>query len=181
MKRPIACLLVVIVCLVAIRGLTAEQEKATTIVKPCVTITGADSHVSECGYHRIASMKEWIQVWQKHEGHKVDEEYDLYYNPLGVPLVDFDNYMVIAIFQGSSWNSAGLSAVSISQEEDRIVFRFDDKSYQTLGPDGGGKRVTVYGFFVVRRSAKAVILEENVQGLKGKPPVWKERITFPNL
>ena len=181
MKKVITGLIVIIVCSVVVHGLTVEQKNTPSAVRPCVTITGAYSHVSERSYHRITSEEQWTRVWQKHKGQKEDERYDLYYNPLGLPFVDFDGYMVIAIFQGSSWNSAGLKAVSISEEVNRIVFRFDDKSYQTAGPDGGGKKVTVYGLFVVPRSAKAVILEENVQGLIGKPPVWKERITFSRM
>jgi len=162
-------------------GVTAEKNKPVVALHPCVVLTGADSHVSKVGYHRITSMKDWAELWQKHKGQRRGEKYDLYYNPLGLPLVDFKRYMVIGIFQGSGWNSAGLKAVSVSQEKDRIVFRFDDKSYQTQGPDGGGEKVRVYGFFVLPRSSKPVTLEENVQGLKGKPPVWKERVTFPKL
>lgn len=79
--------------------------------------------------------------------------------------------MVLAIFRGRGWNSAGVRAISIVEEQGRIVFRFHDKSYQTDGPDGRGKQGTAYAFFVIPRSTKAVVLEENVQGLIGKPPV----------
>jgi hypothetical protein len=158
----------------------AAHDKATASESPCVALTGSDSHVSERGYHRITSMNDWKKLWQKHKGQNDEQEYDQFYDPLALPVVDFDRYMVIAIFQGRAWNSAGL-VVSVSDEEERIVFRFNDKSYQTLGPDGGGKRATVYGFFVVPRSMKPVILEEDVQRLKGQPPKWKERATFPKL
>jgi len=176
-----AALIAGIVCLAAIHGVAAEPEPAVNGVKPCVTLTGADSRVAERGYHRITSMKEWVNVWRKHKGDPGGGEYNHYYNPLGIPAVDFDRYMVVAVFQGAGMNSAGLDAFWLSQDEDRIVFRFKDKSYQTSGPDGGGKPVTVYGFFVLPRLSQPVILEENVQGLIGKPPVWKERITFPKI
>jgi hypothetical protein len=55
--------------------------------------------------------------------------------------------MVNAIFRGNGWNSAGLQAVSIAENKGRLIFRFDEKAYQTAGPDGGGQVVTVYGFF----------------------------------
>lgn len=183
MKRVVTVLAVSIACFVAIPGVTAEGGKEVAVVNPCVVLTGADSHVLESGYHRITSMEDWTEIWQKHKGQKNGEKYNLYYDPLGLPLVDFARFMVIVIFQGSHWNSAGLKAVSISEQEDRIVFRFDDKSYQTVGSDadGGGKPVTVYGFFVVPRSAKPLILEEDVQRIIGEPPVWKERITFPKM
>jgi len=180
MKRGLTGLAVML-CWLGIYVVAAEGEDKATHAKPCVTITGANSHVSERSYHRITSIEGWTQIWQKHKGQKDDDKYDYYYDPLELPLVDFDNYMVIGIFQGSSWNSAGLKSVSISEEDDRIVFRFDDKPYQTEGLDGGGKEVTVYGFFVIPRSSKPVILEENVQGIIGKPPVWKERIEFEKM
>ena len=184
MKKMIMVLVVGFISPGATFGASAEADKVAAVVSPCVALTGADSHVSERGYHRITSLNDWTRLWQKHKGQKGDEQYDLYYNPLGLPLVDFDRYVVIVIFQGRGWNSAGLNAVSVSEEQERIVFRFDDKSYQTVGPvgsNGGGKQVTVYGFFVIPRSPKPVILEENVQRLIGKPAEWKERITFPKL
>jgi hypothetical protein len=176
-----AALVMGIACLGAIHGMAAEPEPAVTGIKPCVTLTGADSRVAERGYHRITSMNEWVDVWRKHKGSPEGGEYDHYYNPLGIPAIDFDRFMVIAVFQGAGMNSAGLDAVWLSPDEDRIVVRFDDKSYQTLGPDGGGKHVAVFGFFVLPRSSKPVLLEENVQRLIGKPPVWKERIAFPKI
>jgi hypothetical protein len=87
--------------------------------------------------------------------------------------------MVIAAFQGSGWNSAGLRAVSVLEEKDRIVLRFVSKGYQTAGPGGGGKQVTVYGFFVLPRSDKTVVVEEEQRSLDPRvPPVWKERAKF---
>ena len=178
MNKVIIAIVFGIACAATVHGVTAEEDREPVSVGPCVVLTGADSHVSERGYHRITSMKDWAEVWQRHKGQKRDEKHHLNFNRLGLPLVDFERYMVIGIFQGSRWNSAGLEAVSVSQERDRIVFRFDDKSYQT---DGGAKKVTVYGFFVLPRSSKPMILEENVQRLIGKPPVWKARIVFPQI
>ena len=149
---------------------SGEAGQPHAVLRPCVVLTGADSHVSERSYHRITSATEWVARWRKHKGKKPDDA------PAGLPLVDFDRFMVIAIFQGRAVNSAGLKAVSITVNEDRIVFRFDDDSYQTAGE---GKDVTVYGFFVVLRSNKPLVLEEDVQGIIGEPPVWKERSVLP--
>ena len=46
-------------------------------------------------------------MWQEHKGEKPTGQYDLYYDPLALQLIDFDRYMVIAIFQGNGWNNAG--------------------------------------------------------------------------
>ena len=83
-------------------------------------------------------------------------------------------------FPGQRLNSAGLKAVAVLEEKDRIVLRFENKWYQTRdGASGGGEQATVYGFFVLPRSSKTVVLEENVQNYIGHPPVWKERIRLP--
>ncbi len=166
-------------CLIPDHGQAVDRTSGDS--QPCVTLTGADSHVTERGYHRIMSTEEWVRVWQKHKGEKQDGEYNFHYNPLGLPVVDFERYMVVGIFEGSSWNSAGLTTVSIDEEKTRIVFRFDSKSYQTTGPDGGGQKVTVYGFFVIPRSTKRLVLEESAQRRKDQPPAWKERVAFPGL
>jgi len=181
LKKMTIYFVVGLMCLPVWSATEAQGDNAAGVISPCVALAGADSRVSEPSYHRVTSLKEWTEIWKKHKGLKQGEKYDLFYNLAGLPLVDFERYMVIAIFQGSRWNSAGLEAVSVSEQRNRIVFRFNDKSYQTAGPDGGGKQVTVYGFFVVPRSTKAVVLEEDVQNLIGKSPVWKERIAFPKL
>ena len=119
-------------------------------------------------------------------------EFDTHYNIHQVPTIDFDRCMVIAVFRGAGWNSSGISAVSIS-DTDRVVFRFDDRSYQTSSDfttdgklnvdtddDRGGNKVTPFGIFVVPRSEKELVLENNVQNLKGRPPVWKEVARFPS-
>jgi hypothetical protein len=160
-------------------GVVAEQDHAQQATRPFVALTGADSHVKERSYHRVMSEDEWIKIWQRHKGTEESKNYDLFDNPLGLPYIDFEKCMVIAVFQGNDWNSAGLTAVAVQEKEDGIVLRFKNKGYQTWGPDGGGKQVTVYGFFVLPRSSKTVVLEENVQNYKGQPPVWKERIRLP--
>jgi hypothetical protein len=76
--------------------------------------------------------------------------------------------MVIAVFQGSGVNNAGLKAVALLEEKDRIVFRFENKGYQTAGRGSGGQQVTVYGFFVLPRSSKTVVLEEYHHTMKGE-------------
>ena len=170
MTKTLATLAIATLCVAT--GLAAAEDTA----RPLMTLTGADSHVKERSYHRVASESEWIKTWQRHKGAKESKDYDLFYDPLGLPQIDFEKCMVIAVFQGSSWNSAGLKAVAVVEEKDRIVLRFENKGYQTKG---GGEQAMVYGFFVLPRSSKTVVLEENVQHYVEHPPVWKERIRLP--
>ena len=101
-----------------------------------------------------------------------------YFNPAGVPDVNFENCMVIAIFKGPACNSAGLRAVSVHEDSEALLFRFDDMSYQT---GNWSDKVTVYAFFVLPRSTRPVVLEEDVQGIINKPPTWQERARFEKL
>ncbi len=146
-----------------------------------VSWTGADSKVTKPQYHLIRDTKAWTQLWQQHKGAPSTDPYDTYYDPLTLPAVNFEKCMVLAIFEGSRWNSAGILLTSAEQQGETILVRFTAKNYQTLGPDGGGKRSSCYGFFVIPRSDKALKLEENTQNRIGKPRVWTHRKTFPPL
>ena len=63
------------------------------------------------------------------------------------------------------------------------MFRFDDRSFQTAGPapEGGRVRARPYGIFVLPRSDKALVLEENIQHLKNEPPKGREVARFKPL
>jgi hypothetical protein len=154
-----------VIAVLLLPNVAASADAAKEAMHPFVTLTGPDSRVKERSYHRATSEAEWITIWQRHKGEKEAKDYNLFYNPLGLPSIDFEKCMVIAVFQGSGVNSAGLKAVAVLDQKDRIVLRFQDKSYQTAvyGPRDEGERVTVYGFFVLPRSSKPVVLEENVQ------------------
>jgi len=99
--------------------------------------------------------------------------------------VNFDKCMVVAIFQGKSWNSNGVTCYSVQDQGDTVLFRFDEDTYQTMsaepGGNGGGVNVTAYGIFVLPRTTKPLIIEENVQNVIGQPPNWKERAKFDAL
>ena len=144
--------------------------------RPAVTFTGAASAVTKAGYQRLRTAQELARAWLLHAGKPAPErDYDFFYNLAAVPEVYFDTFEVIAIFGGETMNSAGFSVAAVLDEPGRRVVRFDHKSYQTAGPDGGGKHVTPFAFLVMPRTALPIVLEENVQSLIGKPPEWKER------
>ena len=166
--------------------------------KPLVSLSGAQTKIEGRSYHRLTDVEEFQGLYMRHLGHKA-EEFDDYYNTHGVPIVNFERCMVIAILQGDSFNSAGVYVHSVEEDDERILVRFDDRSYQTSGGfredralvegvpdpdklgDGGRQQVRAWGMFVLPRSAKAVVLEENVQGIIGQPPEWKERERFDPL
>lgn len=185
--RKWALVLLIGISLLFVRLSVAEEQNSAAGAKgdqkaarPLVILTGTDSQIKEQHCYLIRSEKEWVKIWFRHKGIKEPESYDRYYNPLSLPEINFDKCVVLAIFQGNGWNSAGLKVVDLLESKDRILLRFDEKSYQTMGSDlaGGANKVTVYGFFVMPRSDKTLIIEENVQNLLGQPPVWKQRAKF---
>ena len=173
--RPLAILLLCMVGAVALAD-WPPRKLVRSGMEPYVTFRSGESRINTRSYRKVIAFEDWADLWIEHTGAKRHKgKYNWFYNEAGVPFVDFERCMVIAVFQGEGWNSAGVRVVTITEEEDHILLRFDDQSYQTMGPDGGGQRVTPFGIFVLPRSKKPVVLEENVQGLIGKPPKWKER------
>ena len=106
-------------------------------------MTGADSRVTTRGCRRITSPDDWQGTWQEHKAGIKKDSYDLFYDKLALPLIDFDQYMVIAIFRGNDIDSAGIEVVSMSEDESQLSIRFKDKGYQTAN---GEDKVTCYGF-----------------------------------
>lgn len=145
-----------------------DADKSTVANSPLVVFTSNDSHMSKADYRKIASAEEWTQTWLEHLG----MQEDTIYRPSME--VDFSRCTVVAIFSGKSINGRGFRVESVTEDNDKIVVRFDDISYQTAGPDGGGDQVTPYAFIVLPKSEKPVVLEENVQNIKGELPKWKE-------
>lgn len=157
---------VLFTAVLATLGFSQEVE-----VKPYMTLRGSDSKVLTREYRLVSSQSEWDALWQRHTGTLGTSERQRGFK------VDFGACRVIAVFQGKGWNSRGVMG-TLHQTDGELRLRFDDLSYQTVGLDGGGVRVSAYGFFVVPRSFERVVLQENVQGIIGEPPVWKSRGTL---
>ena len=143
--------------------------------KPFVTLAGAHSRIDAVEYHRIATEKELGTVWLRHVGVDLAQHSD-YYNRAGVPAVDFERCMVVAVFGGATANSAGIDPVSVVEEKDRVVVRFSHRSYQT---ESKADSATPFGFFVVARSTKPLVLEQSFPNMRGDPPRIEERKRFP--
>lgn len=148
---------------------------ATGPFDPLVFWSGPDSQITERRFERVMSDDAWQKLWEAHTGKPVEIR-----NTGGpaMPQVNFDKCMVVAVCQGKSWNSNGVYCAQVIDEPERIVFRFDERSFQTFGPGGGGVAVKPYGFFVLPRSTKAIVIEDNVQNLKDEPQKWKQRASF---
>lgn len=157
---------------------TAQSKPIATNangLQPYVTWGGRRSKITQRGYYRITSMKEWAPLWHRHIGEKKPEQFDEFYNPGGVPRVDFTRCEVLAIFLGKGYNTASVEIQSIVARADGWRLRFGRKLYQVIP---GPEPVTAFGIWVLPRTPKTLVLEEYEFGGEGTlddPIVWKER------
>ena len=123
--------------------------------------SGADSKIRTKEVVAARSFDELADLWRRHAPGKA------------VPDVDFSREWVLGIFQGAGVNSRGVELAGILEQQggdgQRHVLRYDDSSYQT---SGGANEVTAYGIFVLSNIDDLISVEENVQSLKGQPPLW---------
>lgn len=163
-------------------GLNFNSRTQDEHITPYVVMSGADSHITAPNCLRITSESQWDTTWLEHMGWDKKQTYDKYYNRFGIPVIDFNKCMVIAVFLGETWNRAGISVIFIQEGNDQIVLGFDLKTYQVME---SGDQVNPYGFFVLPRSSKQVLLQINDQSLPSRnikePPVWKDYYHFPAL
>ncbi len=191
MTALMRCAIAIVLAFAAITCVGNPATQPAQEQKALVEFSGAHSKIAQRAYLRITSLKEFRDTYMRHLG-KEPSLFDEYYNENNVPTIDFERCMVIAVFQGAGWNSAGVRVVSIIDEPNRLVVRFDERTYQTssdfttngrLNTDvkDAGNKVTAYGMFVLPRTEKAVVLEEDVKQYKHPPSVWKEVARFPSI
>jgi hypothetical protein len=165
-----------IVSVVVASGAVAQEGREADASRPVLVLTGADSH-DRTGFHRVATDAALQELWLRHLGKTEDDRY----RGSGIPAihVDFDKYMVAVIVQVERRTSRGLEIVSVREQDDAVVLRYRNLSYQTSGPPGAGPPpvpVTgAYAFVVLPRSGKPLVIEEATGALKGQPPQWQRR------
>ncbi|MCC6676887.1 MAG: hypothetical protein IT436_07070 [Phycisphaerales bacterium] len=149
---------------------------------PSVMLYGPESSIRERRFERIRDQPAWNALWAEHAKDLGDRAAQGWLLP---PQIDFTTFEVIAFFRGPATNTSGEIAELVELGIDQVWLRFDSITYQTASsfnnpdPSGGAVRCHPYGLWVIRRTDKPVILEENVQNLKSEPPVWREQHRFP--
>ncbi|MCA9285991.1 MAG: hypothetical protein KDA22_12280 [Phycisphaerales bacterium] len=159
----------------------APQQRAEMAVPVLVKWTGARSAIEQPRVERIADPERWVAVWKEHRGDGIEKNARNW--PVW-PEVDFERCMVLCIFGGRSTNTDGWNIESVADRGADLLVRYDAMTFQTAsfgGEPDHGASTSPYGIFVLPRSAKPIVMEENVQGLIGRPPVWKEKHRFPAL
>jgi hypothetical protein len=157
-------------------GAAQDEGGRPATVRPLAEMTGAYSKISTRFYVTVTSEKEWNRIWAKHTGQS-----DTVLSSGGTQLhVDFDHYMVLAVFQGEQQYNLGVVAQSIVEGMDKLTFRFTNKwvSTDSGAPAHTGNPYTPFGIFVLPRAPKEVIMEEAVYGSKGQAPTYTFRAKF---
>lgn len=156
-----------------------QAVKGGKSLAPYVTWWGPDSAVKEPTFVKVTSADAWTSLWEKHTGGPLKR--DNIQRPVGLPTVDFDQCMVVAIFNGRRHNTNGVIIESIVEMGDRIVVHYDESTYQVAYGLGAGEKPPAipelhpFGIFVLPKSDKPIEIEENVQGMKNEPAKWKPR------
>lgn len=191
MKSVLFVSAIILPALVGLNRLHEPKAAPAPVVIPCVTLSGAETRVEKTSYLRITRLDDWVKLWRKHKGDRSEGEYHLYYDELGLPLVDFDRYMVIAVFEDTQVCAYGFRVESVSEWSDEIRIHIHRK-----GPSIGFAKPfpnepanepecsaceaqesvpQAYGFFVIPASKKRIILEHREEGemkeVFGLPPL----------
>jgi hypothetical protein len=144
---------------------------------PYVQIAGHDSARREAGYELITSDGAWRALWGEHRGNAGKEWTVLTRHE--TPAVDFTQCIIVACFGGESTNSDAKVVEQVQETDDALRIRFITASFQTSGPDGGAISTTPYGFWVLPRIAKPIVIEKQRPKLKDEPATWQEDHRFP--
>jgi hypothetical protein len=89
--------------------------------------------------------------------------------------VDFNRFLVVALFGGESFNSCGYRVEAVREDKASVFVSFSSIGYQTAGPEGGADRVAPYAFVVLPRSEKQIVLHETARSKNPRDaPLTKE-------
>jgi hypothetical protein len=161
------------------QGAPNEVPTQTTPATPLMTLYGKHSGIKEPKLVRITSEKEWNDLWSAHQTAPSDRRIcDL--NDLRF---DFNQVMVIAVFQGDGAFCRGYEFHSITEDQRRIVLRVHPLYFQLMPAVAarGGKLLgsQAWGVFVLPQSNKAIVLERDDRAMITSPPKWVRWTTFP--
>lgn len=139
-------------------------------ITPYVTWSGAFSEVRRPSIERAVNREQWAALWRRHVGRKGERNAT---NVQVIPEIDFDSCMLVAIFAGEMTQCNGMRVARLEEFEDHLLLRYDRLDFEVSLRGGDDERlveVTPYGMFLVPRSGKRIVIEEEVPGMFGRPP-----------
>jgi len=154
-------------------------------------LSGDDSAIAEAAQQLVASQEDWDALWARHLGPDAIDPETGEVSP-AAPDVDFDTQLVVAVFIGRGSTSSGLKLTSYTSEDDQLTIRFLNRSYQTTmrgrksDENGEAEReweerygsISAYGFFLLSRSDREIVLVQELRSMAGGEPRLIERARF---
>lgn len=164
-------------------GFTAQPEPREPAArepgKALMVMTGRSSEVRTESFRIASSQALFDKAWLEHMGEGVEKAAQGWPMP---PRVDFTACEVVFVFGGDRVNCNGYRVEDIIEVEDAVTIRYDAITFQTAsfgGEPDEGVKARPWAMVLIPATEKTVFLEENVQGLIGGDPVWKQRVIFP--
>jgi hypothetical protein len=154
MMKPILGL----VMSVAFLGACPESPKARILFS--WTGTGPGRSDPEC--FLVGEEERWTEVWKEHCPESAPPE------------VDFGAAAVVALLSDFGVPGSGFDA-EVVEDDEAVRLRCRHRISQVKGSP---PRLTVYGFFVLPRSAKPIVVELGVSADKARETIWEERGRF---
>jgi hypothetical protein len=146
------------------------QASAALCAPPAIVITGTDSKIDKPMSCLIDCQQSLVNMLAEHTGRTVEQV------QYGKELIsiDFDKYILVALFHGVSHNNTGISVVDVLDKDDEITIRFRPNWYRSIG---GINDTKSFAFILIPKANKPVAVEENVS--KGSDaPTWKKHETL---
>lgn len=156
----------------------------TSLAASPVTWTGGWSKIKKPEVDLVTNQLEWAKVWLRHKGDSKNLE-NLKkwangtgvsdYNFIGVPQVDFGNYVGIAIFGGEMNQTSGFYALAGSTDGDEITFKYAPSYFQIGMPPKDNPNYWMrspYALFLLPRKA-----EQRLKAIEGIPEYIGRPIT----
>ncbi len=144
-------------------GLSAvDEDKQELRGQPLDTImsmSGLDSRITTSMCLCIRTLDEWRAVWRNHTGTTGEP-----------PVVDLKKAIVIAVFLGQTWNCRGLALKHVIETEDSIEIFVRANSFQSA--KGGGNNVYPFGFYVLPKLVKKVLVKKDIEDFISGAPRW---------
>lgn len=132
---------------------------ASQAVTPVVTWTGPDSKITEARKRLVRNDVDWLALWAEHRGQRWSlhdgRSGDSAHVALAAPRIDFERYMVVAVFGGTKTGIEGMVVEKIEDEEKRQVLVLADLTHRSTT-----FVAHPYAFFLIPKTDKAVIIRE---------------------
>lgn len=155
-----------------------QEDAAAAPTRPLLVLTGHRSEIRQRRDRLAASQEVFDAIWKEHRGDAIEKAVQGW--PM-TPSIDFTRATALFAFDGDRQNSNGFRVMEVVEEENARTIRIEAISFQTASFDGEDPGVDVRPWVLVltARTDKTIFVEENVQGLIGGPPIWKQRAAYP--